>query len=394
MADMRRSYTTTASYGLELNGVSVGFVESFEGGNATGEVVVESPGADGIAHKHLANVRYEEIALTCGATMSQTLYDWLATALNGSPTRQNGAVVAYHSDMSEAWRLNFFNALISEVGFPTLDGSSKDAATLSVKLAPEYTRRVTTGTGKASAKGSLKAKRWSQSAFVLSIDGLDCGKVNRIEAITVTQQVTQNAVGVMRDSQLLPGNLQVSNLAITMADSNAADFYDWNQSFLIEGNNGQNEEKNGALQFRAADMKDVLFTLQFNNLGIFRLAPVKASGEAVARVQAEMYCEQVLFMTGSAAASTTGLQPGTTASAQINVPGDVGQLGVAGTGMQVLPTPGPRAVSVPSLPVQVSAGRVTPSQGPRNPPPLQQQPVIPRSPTLRFRNLSSTAEIT
>src|SRR5215470_1961705 len=285
MADIRTSYTTTAGYGLELNGVSVGFVESFEGGNATGDVVVESSGADGIAHKHLANVRYEEIALTCGATMSQTLYDWLAAALNGSPTRQNGAVVAYHYDMSEAWRLNFFNAFISEIGFPKLDGSSKDAAALSVKLAPEYTRRVTTGTGKASPKGSLKSKRWSQSSFVLDIDGLNCGKVNRIEAITVTQQVTQNALGVMRDPQLLPGSLQVSNLVITLADSSAADFYDWNQSFLIEGNNGQNEEKHGALEFRTSDLKEVLFTLHFNNLGIFRLAPVKASGEAVARVQ-------------------------------------------------------------------------------------------------------------
>src|SRR5277367_5338215 len=133
MAGIRSSYSSAARYSLELNSASMGSVESFEGGNATGEVVVESLNVDGIAHKHLGGVTYEEIVLTCGASMSQPFYDWLVAALKGKPMPQNGAVVAYDSSLTEAWRLNFFNALVSEVGFPALDGSSKDQATLCVK---------------------------------------------------------------------------------------------------------------------------------------------------------------------------------------------------------------------------------------------------------------------
>jgi T4-like virus tail tube protein gp19 len=329
--------------------------------------------------------------------MSQPLYDWLAESLKNEQTRQNGAVVAYDYNLKEAWRLNFFNALVSEVGFPALDASSKDAATLCVKLAPEYTRRVTTSAGQSAAAGSRNAKAkqtWSLSNFRLAIDGLNCQRVNRIEAVTVTQQLTQSSLGPMRDSQVIPSYLQVSNLVITLPDnSNSADFYDWHQSFVIEGNNGQNQEKSGTLELLGANLKDVLFTLQFDNLGIFRLAPLMASTEAISRMQAEMYIEQVLFTTGSAVATIT-VQPSTTTGTQITAAANGIQPGVAATGMQTQPPTKTRTVSVPRLPVQVSAGSVTPSQGPRNLAPLQRQPVIPRAPTLRFRNLSSTAEIT
>ena len=115
------------------------------------------------------------------------------------------------------------------------------------------------------------------SNFRLNIDGLHCETVSRIEAITVTQLLDPER----RDpnSQLFPS---VSNLVITLRDdSNATDFYDWHRSFVIEGNNSQNQEKNGTLELLSANLQDVLFTLQFNNLGIFRLAPIQASADAI-----------------------------------------------------------------------------------------------------------------
>ena len=138
-----------------------------------------------------------------------------------------------------------------------------------------------------------------------------------------------------------------------------------------------------------------------------RLAPVSPSGESVSRIQVEMYCEQMLFSTGGSAVTTTTVQPGTRSSTQISLPTNVGQLGFPATGFQIQPAPKAGAVPTPRLPTQVgmgtatrslnqvAAGSTTPSQGPRNLRPLQQQPATPPRPsTLRFRNLSSTSEIT
>lgn len=277
--------------------------------------------------------------LTCGAKMSQPFYDFLARVLAetsraslGPGFAPNGAVVAYDNKLAELWRLNFIHAFVSEVGFSALDASSKDTATLCVKLAPDETIIDTTNVGKPAATGSVtdsaqnRMERWMCSNFRLKIDGLHCETVSRIEAITVTQLLEPER----RDANS-PAFPKVSNLLITLRDdSKAAEFYDWHQSFVIAGKNGQNQEKNGTLELLAANMKDVLFTLHLNSLGIFRLAPIPASADAIPRIQAEMYCDQVLFTMGSAVATTTA-QPGPTNATQISAPPAGRQLGVAAT---------------------------------------------------------------
>ena len=366
----------TATYGLELNGTPMGSVESFEGGYATSDVVVEKVGADRIAHKHLSGVKYEEISITCGAAMSDGFYDWLKQTLNGSFTRQNGAIVTYDFNRNEVSRLSFLNALVTEVGFPALDASSKDSATLSVKLTPSSTKiDKANSSGKANFFNQ-KAKTWLPSNFRIQIDGLDCTRVNRIEAIAVTQSLVENPVGETRDYQVEPAYLVVPNLVITLADDpRAQNLHDWHESFVVNGNNGQDQEKNGTLECLSSDLKSALFTLELKQLGIFRLAPANtgaASGN-ISRVQAEMYCEQILFNYGTSIAATASAQAGANAN--------------AGQSTDISPSGrGPRNLT----PLQAPSNS-TPLQGPRNLPSLQEQATVPSleaprtMPSLRFR---------
>ena len=39
--------------------------------------------------------------------------------------------------------------------------------------------------------------------------------------------------------------------------------YKWHEDFVIKGNNGEDKEKGGTLEYLTADLKDVLFTLTF-----------------------------------------------------------------------------------------------------------------------------------
>ena len=41
---------------------------------------------------------------------------------------------------------------------------------------------------------------------------------------------------------------------------------------MIKGNSSSEEEKNGKLEYLAPNPSDVLFTIEFHNLGIFKLA--------------------------------------------------------------------------------------------------------------------------
>jgi len=304
----RTSGYAGGTYAFELGGDGVGFPDSVEGGAATADVVVEKDlGPDFITHKHLAGVKYEDITVNCGAGMSNDFYDWLKGTFDRTNQRKNGAIVEYDFQYNEVSRLNFSNAFITEICFPTLDGAARDAGTMTIKLTPESTSRAASKSGQATKYANSKGvskKNWLLSNFQLTIDGLDCTHVNRVDAITVKQMVIENAVGQLRDYERVPGSLEVSNVAVTLAESQAQDFYDWHEDFVIRGNSGQSKEKGGTLAYLAPNLKDVLFTLTFTNLGIFKLTSQGASSEVIRRVTAQMYCEVIGFKYGAAVTSS------------------------------------------------------------------------------------------
>jgi phage tail-like protein len=289
-------------YGIELDGIKAGWVWSVEGGHATSEVVQEKVGSDHIIKKHLAGVKYEDISVQCGTGMSKAFYQWMKDSFEHKYSRKNGAIIAADYNYKEHSRMTFTNALMTEVGFPALDAASKDAAKMTIKFAPEITR--TTQRVGSSISGQFEnkqavQKKWLPANFRIRIDGLDkgCSRVNKIEAIVVKQKVTEHAIGEGRDYEKEPANVEIPNLVLTMPESHADEFYKWHESFVIQGNNGDDAEKGGTLEYLTPNLKEVLFTLTFQHLGIFKLTPEKVEGgsEQLRRVKAEMYCEDMKF---------------------------------------------------------------------------------------------------
>ena len=294
----KRGYVA-GKYGIELDGIMAGWIQSGEGGQATSDVVSEKIGPDHIIHKHIAGVKYEDITINCGTGMSKGFYEWIKASFDHNYGRKNGALITADYNYKEHSRLTWFNGLISEIGFPALDAASKDAAKMTIKVHPEYTRTTTT-TGGAAVAGKyainpLVQKKWLPANFKLEIPGLDCTRVTKIEAITLKQKVIDNAVGELRDYEREPAHLEVPNLVVTLAESHAKEFYDWHENFVIKGQNGDDQEKTGTLTYLTPDLKTQLFTLDMHHIGIFKLTPEKVEGgsENIRRVKAEMYVEEM-----------------------------------------------------------------------------------------------------
>jgi len=298
----KRGYVA-GKWGFEMDGMMAGWLWSAEGGHATSDVIVEKLGADHLQKKHIGPVKYEDITVQCGTGMSKGFYEWVKASFDHKYARKNGAIIAADYDYAEHSRLTFYNGLITEVGFPALDAASKDAAKMSIKFAPEYTRAThSTGGPSVAGKFAIDAKvqkKWTPANFRLRIDGLEdsCTRVNKIEAITVKQKVVENAVGEMRDYEKEPAVLEVPNLVITFPESHSKAFYQWHEDFVIKGNNGDDKEKGGTLEFLTPNLQEVLFTITFSHLGIFKLTPekVESGSESIRRLKAEMYCEDMKF---------------------------------------------------------------------------------------------------
>jgi len=298
-----------SKYGIELQHTIAGFVKEVSGGDAVADVVAEKLGSDHLTKKHLGPVKYEEINFKCGTGMSSQLYEWIKTGFNQtshSRGREDGAILFADMDNSEVSRLTWTHGLISEFGMPALDASSKDSAMMTVKFHPETTRKTWGGGGKlVFPADAAKQKKWLPSNFRVRIDGCEigCAKVNKIEALTIKQKVTENAIGEQRDYQKEPTSVEIPNLVLTLAESHADEFYRWHEDFVIKGNNGEEHEKGGTLEYLTPNLQEVLFTLHFYHLGVFKVAPdkVEASAEPIRRLKVEMYCEDIQFGFSSAA---------------------------------------------------------------------------------------------
>jgi hypothetical protein len=110
-------------------------------------------------------------------------------------------------------------------------------------------------------------------------------------------------VGEKRDYEQIATAVEVPNLVITLSEHMGDNFYRWHEDFVVKGNCGQDAEKSATLEYLTPNLQEVLFTLTFQNLGIFKISPdkVEAGGETVRRLKAEMYCEDIKFNFSSAA---------------------------------------------------------------------------------------------
>jgi len=281
---------------LEIEGKAAGFLSSVEGGEPFAEVVSEPVDASGVVRKHVGAMAFSPIRISFGTGMSKPLYQWMAEVLNRKGSAKNGAILFADYNFKEQSRLEFDNALITEVAFPALDVGSNYPAHFTLTLQPETTRISKASSGSSVLGFGTKFKMQAKTAiFRLKITGLEtaCTGVKMIDAIIVKQPTTEDEQG-----RLISEVLKIPNVAFTLVESHAKDFYDWFGDFVLKGNNAQENERTGTLEFLGASMKTALFTLTLANLGIFRIQKersVGGGGDVIARVGVEIYCEEMAF---------------------------------------------------------------------------------------------------
>jgi phage tail-like protein len=305
----RRGYTA-AKFALELDGQFAGWVESWAGGHAASDVVAGNNLVGGnIQRKHIAGIKYEDITVNCGTGMSKNFYDWIKASSDKQYLRKSGAVVTADYNGKERSRLNWTNALLTEVTFPALDAASKDAAKMTVKISPEVTRYETSLGGAAVAAAAYKSgqtvqKKWLASNFRLQIAGLEqaCTRVSKVEAITLRFANAELPLGAGRASIGVPPRFQASNLVVTLPEQDAMPFYNWYRDVVTKGSNATNERE-GLLAYLTPDLREPIFVLGLHGLSLFKWTPeiVAARGESIRRAQVEFSCKDMTFSPAAAA---------------------------------------------------------------------------------------------
>jgi len=299
-----RSYVS-GNFMFNLDGVKCGFCKSIEGGAITAEVVSEPVGPDYVTRKHLGKPKYEDFTMQLGFAMSKPIYEWIKASWSANYQRKKGSIIACNHKLESVSEREFFEALITETTIPAMDGSSKEPAYMTLKFSPEYIRFKKGDAKKASGEyGSTKGeqKLWLPCNFRLEIPGLDCSRVSKVDSFTIKQSSIEDHVGDSRESSREPGKLEFPNLKVTLSERQIETWQAWHEDFVINGNNGQEFEKGGALVFLSSNRKDELGRINFKQMGIFKLSPDKseANADQIKRVTAELYVEEMAFEYGNA----------------------------------------------------------------------------------------------
>lgn len=284
---------TAGHFLLSLGGAHVR-LEKVAGGSIRGEVAIFRTGSESLPVKRISAVRYEPFRLAVGMGMGQPLHDWIKVALSGAPVAKNGSVArASSTGKAEAYR-HFRDALIQEVGFPALDGSSKETAYFTVTLAPEQITQAAGDGAKLTAAVTVKQKRWLASNFRFRLTGLEdaCKRVATVDAFTIKQTIVEVTDGVSGIRTKHPTTVEIPNLRITFSAADVKPWQDWFDDFVVKGNAGPGNEKSGAIEFLDPSLKLTLGTVNLTRCGIFALDFAPAGGsQPGARYVAELYVQ-------------------------------------------------------------------------------------------------------
>ena len=281
-------------FALQLATNEVTYLAEADGGGIYADVLSQFVGSEHFARKRLGPPKYDDISVQVGATMSNGLRDWIAAAWTPQPPKKDGAILALDFNRKVITEQAFSGALIKEISFRALDAASSATALLTFRFTPQA---VVSKHGSGQLlPGPSKLPIWVASSFRLQIPGLDCGRVSRIDSFTVTRSLTvaRSAAG---GTLVSAGKVEFPNVRITLSASSAAGWTAWHNDFVVQGHNDDAHEKSGTLTFLTPDFKTELAHLELHHLGIIRLTPDTSAGgqvsQQIARVTAELYCEQM-----------------------------------------------------------------------------------------------------
>jgi hypothetical protein len=286
----------TGYFALRLdtsNASEITLLASAGGGGVYADVISVFEAGLHFARKHPGSPKYEAFEIPIGVAASTGLFDWVAGSWGPTPEARDGAVLGVDFNFNIKSEVGFSGALVVETEIPALVAGSKEAGHLTVRFQPAFID-VKAAAGKLSLI-QAKQKLWRTASFRLQIDGLDCTKVSTIDAFTVTRNVTVVSSG-SGGVDLVPENVEFPNLKITLSTVSAPTWFDWHESFVVNGNNGDSFERSGTISFLSNDFKTELSRIELHHLGIIRLAA--NPGDAVAHVTAELYCEEMVLGPG------------------------------------------------------------------------------------------------
>ena len=119
------------------------------------------------------------------------------------------------------------------------------------------------------------------SNFRVSLDGLDLDSVARVGPLTLRRPLAADA--------------EIPDLELTLSEAGSASIADWHRTFVIDGDNGEKDEKSGSIALLDPALRDTLLQVDLSRCRHLRPRPHSGGRgtDAISRITTRMYCEEM-----------------------------------------------------------------------------------------------------
>jgi hypothetical protein len=293
-----KSYTT-GHFELLIDGhKSTAYLKQIDGGWSKANVVDDAVGAYQNRIKHISTVEIEPFSLEFGLAGANDILQWIKGSWSRKYSRRNGQITHANFDLYQTYEHEFYEALITETTFPTLDGAAKDSGYIKCKIQPErvVTKKLPGSGQRVDGATGNKQKLWSPSAFRLNIDTIDEMKYcNKLDSFTIKQGVKKLYTGSGRFPQIEPTNIQFPNLTGTISLQYADKLLKWHEDYINTGIQDPKAQKTGSIEFLSPDRKQTIFRINLYEVGL-NFAAIESStanADQIKRVKFEMYVHRM-----------------------------------------------------------------------------------------------------
>ncbi len=298
-----RAYVAS-HFAFDLDGAGIlGFLRSFDGGGVKTDIMTYQQGATMDVWRQVGRLKYDDMTIQVGMGMSDKFYDWMSSFFTRDVQRKDGSIIIADFNYKQKARRTFTQALISEVTIPALDGSSKDAAYMTVKIVPEsmgYEAITGANSTRLDCAPGLKQpnKLWQCSNFKFTIDGFadSFKRVLKIDSFTIKQQILEYAHGNRRTVRRVPGRVDFPNINVYVPLTDAEDLLWQVNERLISYYAPDPGGMTGSIEFIGTN-DDTLCTINLKGVDITSAEHQKydAGGETFAQVKLQIQVESMEF---------------------------------------------------------------------------------------------------
>lgn len=301
MAQNARSYTA-GRFALDIDGNNAGFLKKFSGLSMEADLATHDLGPDNVQKKNVTRVKWAPGNISIGIGMGNDVYQWMKSAFDKNYIRKNGSIVAADFNYKAQQRLDFYEALITSITIPVLEGQSKESAYFDVAFDAERVEWKSAGGEDIRGKIGPKQKAWLCGAYRVEIGNLPCNGVSKVaggdgKGMTWSCSVVADEIGTTREPTKVPAKVSVPDITLTVSGKDHQQWADAAKKFLVDGNSLESDEMTGRIVFLSPNLKEEIGELELMNVGFksFKHFTLEANSENIARFDVTLYVEQMKF---------------------------------------------------------------------------------------------------